>query len=546
MSAAQIQVILSSPESFAGLIGQTLSQDNATRRTAEDLYAQLKRQRPDNCATGLLQLLRASADARVRATCAVFLRKFFKPATKETGWDDLSRATKTLVKRELLAGLAAEADRSAAKQTADAVVALGEMLLSEGGRGGGSRSKGKGKGGSKGGDGGWSELLGSLAGWLPRAAGVAAAAPPVTQEAALQAQACRALIGYLEGLDQSGEEAEGAEAAAPPAAGVPAPHREAARRLLLPALEALCGPLLAAVDSCAAGQGGSVAGGRALVPTPLQEFSMDVLCRLAVVLEPDEDEDDEEEEEDDDAADGGKDGEASEDSEDRDDSDVAYFGYGGTTYRCTATVLAAKAAATSALEELVVRVGPALGEQLGVVADALVPRLLEYSLEEVFVIARRAVPPLLRACLAAPGPAGGALLGRVWGTVVAVLAPEALPPHSPAAAAMLAAALGGQRPPPTSATRADMAEDDGSVDLEAEGSGADEEEEEEADEEDEEGGESAREARERLRKQVEACVAAFGRKYGDAVAGLAAQVLAAQRTEQRAAAVVAVGNGRVA
>lgn len=73
----------------------------------------------------------------------------------------------TTVKRELLATLAGELDFNAAKQTADAVVALGLLLLD----GKAADSKG-----------GWSELLGTLQGWLtPQAA-----APAVTRVAALQ------------------------------------------------------------------------------------------------------------------------------------------------------------------------------------------------------------------------------------------------------------------------------------------------------------------------------------------------------------------------
>ena len=88
MSAAQIQVILSSPQSFAGLIGQTLSTDNAQRKSAEDLYSSLRKQRPDACATNLLQLLRTSPEVLVRSTCAVFLRKVIlsKPAGAGGGW----------------------------------------------------------------------------------------------------------------------------------------------------------------------------------------------------------------------------------------------------------------------------------------------------------------------------------------------------------------------------------------------------------------------------------------------------------------------------
>lgn len=147
MSAAQIQIILSSLDSFAGLIGQVLGADNASRRGAEDLYAQLKKARPDACATSLLQLMRTSDRSDVRSTCAVFLRKvcgrqltgfhsrrgpskqtaqcalhasrknlnvalemdtllslvlvnclcpgpqFFKPGPKEAGWKHLSKAT---------------------------------------------------------------------------------------------------------------------------------------------------------------------------------------------------------------------------------------------------------------------------------------------------------------------------------------------------------------------------------------------------------------------------------------------------------------------
>ncbi len=77
MSAAQIQAVLASPESFAGLVGQTLSTDNQLRKGAEDLYRELQKARPDACATNLLQLLRTSPSPEVRSTCAVYLRKVF-------------------------------------------------------------------------------------------------------------------------------------------------------------------------------------------------------------------------------------------------------------------------------------------------------------------------------------------------------------------------------------------------------------------------------------------------------------------------------------
>ncbi len=70
----------------------------------------------------------------------------------------------SFVKRELLAALAFEQNRGAAKQTADAIVALGGVLL-------------EGKGTAK----GWTELLGSLQGWLSPESGSSA----VAREAAL-------------------------------------------------------------------------------------------------------------------------------------------------------------------------------------------------------------------------------------------------------------------------------------------------------------------------------------------------------------------------
>ncbi|GLC44476.1 hypothetical protein PLESTB_000069200 [Pleodorina starrii] len=1040
MSAAQFQVILSSAESFAGLINQTLSPDNATRRTAEDLYGQLKQQRPDACATNLLQLLRSSHDARVRSTCAVFLRKLFKPSRKEAGWEQLNRTTKTLVKRELLAGLAAEQDRTAAKQTADAVVALGLVLL----EGGDKSSKG------------WSELLGSLQGWLnPQAA-----APAATREAALQvvaglatqlqqwsgqlaavivgclapqqeadvqvaalkavveflsvlrkprdlrpyqaalpaaltalqtvlaagnlgaaesmltelirtaevepglwqphlktaipgmlalagptqgaptlpddlrrpaaefvltlidikpamvqaelgsaslaaqvvscvaqflasgvedkpswaedpmaapdmdeddtlgemhryglecairaadslesaailravvdmttawardgsdwrrrhavlmclsqvvgsckevvgpaemtslagllvdalrdphprvrwaachsvgvlsddlgpglqlqqggggaallralsellaeregpacpqrvkAQACRAVVGFLEGLeneDTEGEAAEQDEAAAQAA------HQQRVQQLLLPFLEPMSVPLLAQVERCAAGEGGAVAGGRALVPTPLQEFSLDVLTHLAVCLRsaftplfalamprvlavlaraapfhgppaiasgavseeeaaaivrvqvgalecaafmcraagpaataehvpglvamlgllarPDIEPSSpllvpllgaveplasclgpearhllapalpllvqwaskdvgvraiDEESSGDGAAAEDDDDEDSDDS-DRDDSDVTLLGYDGVDYRCAGSVLTAKTAAVSALEELVDKMGPALAQQVNVVTDVLLPCLLEYYLDEVHVMARRTIPKLLRNYLlalsqgslpptdpAASPAAAQALLHRIWQALTAIINPEAVPAE--AAGPLTRLPSGAQRPAPSLGTRADIvevltqvvdtvegtmlqqawvadafaalqaavaaaqqdaqsegseededgAEDksmeaDGSVDLEADGS--EDEEEEDDGEETDDGSETPEAARERLRSQVESCVAAFTRKYGDAVAALAQQVLAAQRLEQQREAVVAIRNGVVA
>jgi hypothetical protein len=73
--APPIDAFLASTQAFGGLIGQTLSADNASRRSAEETYAQVKRQRPDACATNLLQLLRTSPDPQVRTTCALYLRK---------------------------------------------------------------------------------------------------------------------------------------------------------------------------------------------------------------------------------------------------------------------------------------------------------------------------------------------------------------------------------------------------------------------------------------------------------------------------------------
>ncbi|EFJ46086.1 hypothetical protein VOLCADRAFT_105724 [Volvox carteri f. nagariensis] len=1068
MSAAQIQVLLSNAESFAGLISQTLSQDNSTRRTAEDLYGQLKQQRPDACASNLLQLLRTSGDARVRSTCAVYLRKFFKPSRKEAGWEQLNRSTKTAVKRELLAGLGSEQDRPAAKQTADAVVALGELLLE----------------GADGGNKGWSDLVTSLQAWLNPHTAI----PAVTREAALQvvaglaselrqwssqlapvivgclglqqepdvqvaalkavveflqalrkprelrpyqaalpaaltalqhvlaagqmsaaeamltelirtaerepglwqphittavpgmlalagpgqggnplpdelrrpaaefvltltdikpqmvqselgagplasqlvatvahflasglqddpawaedpmaspdmdedeslgelhryglecalraadqldsaamlgavvdmttawardnsdwrkrhavlmclsqvvgackevvgtaelaslagllvealrdpharvrwaacqtvgilsddlgpgfqlqeggggsavlraltellvepdgpscpqrvkAQACRAVVGFLEGLEEEdGKEDDEAEVEADQAAAAAA---KAARvqAVLLPFLEPLSVPLLAQVERCAAGEGGAVAGGRALIPTPLQEFSLDVLTRLAVCLRvgrrgeawnvgrqgqgrgemeecvaktaftpcfavamprvlavlaraapfhgpsavaagavteeeaaaivriqvgalecaafmcraagpaaaaehvptlsamlgllcrPDIDScspllepllgaleplacclgpearhllgpalpllvqwagkdvnlkvfDESESEGDDDDSEGS----------DRDDSDITILSYADVAYRCTGSVLLAKFTAVSALEELIDKMGTALAQQVTVVADALLPRLLEYYLDEVHAMARRALPKLLRNYLLAVGqgtlPAGDhmaspaaaqALLHRIWQAVTLVIHPEAA--QSEAVAPLLRLPGGTQRPAPTTSTRADMVEvltkivdcvegtmlqqswvaeafaalqvgwaavaaaqqeareegsedeeeeedksmnGDGSVDLEAEGSDADDDEDEDEDDgaETDDDSESHEQARERLRAQVESCVAAFTRKYGDAVASLAQQLLSGQQLEQQREAVVAVRNGMVA
>lgn len=46
--------------------------------------------------------------------------------------------------------------------------------------------------------------------------------------------------------------------------------------------------------------------------------------------------------------------------------------------------------------------------------------------------------------------------------------------------------------------------------------------------------------------QVAACVSAFSRKYGDAVAALAQQVLAAAQPDQQTAALLSVRGGVVA
>ncbi|KAG2447427.1 hypothetical protein HYH02_007753 [Chlamydomonas schloesseri] len=1083
MSAAQIQVILASPQSFAGLIGQTLSTDNATRKSAEDLYSSLRRQRPDACATNLLQLLRTSSEVLVRSTCAVFLRKVVvKSSGKEPGWDQLSKSTQAVVKRELLAALAAEVDRNTAKQVAAVVIELGEQVMDEvpsaapAKRGGRKKAPAAPKCG-------WPELLAGLQAWLqggdvsavtreaalkvvaglamelrtwaaqlapvitaclaPQAelavqlaalsavsaflevlrkpaelrpyqaalagglgslqaalaAGntdlaeqllvvlvqtaerepalwqphVRAAVPgmlalagpaagpggaplpddlrklaaefvltlvdikpqmvqsemgagplaaqlvsclahfltcgveddptwgddpmaypdmdadetlgelhrhglecatraadsldsgamlravvdmtgawaadasdwrrrhavlmclsqvvgsvkevvgpaelaslagllvgglrdshprvrwaachslgvlcgdlgPALQLAPgggggvmlgalaellaepegpacpqrLKANACRALVGFLEGLDAEPEEEAGAAGAA--AAALSEEQRKAATvALVAPHLQPLAGPLLAAVDRCAAGEGGSLAGGRALVPTPTQEFSVDVLCRLACALgssfasvypaamprvlavlgrcaafhgptavasgsvtedeataivrvqvgalecavftaraagaaaaaehlpalaalfgqlcRPDiassspllvpllaaveplaaclgpavapvlppvlpllaqwatrdvgleslEDSDDEEPEEGDDDGEGaGGDAHASDsdsgegDSEGRDDSDVGFVSYGGADYRYVASVAGAKAAAVSALEELVDRMGPAVAPQAPALAEALSACLLDYPLDDVVGPARTALPKLLRAYLAAlssgtlpasepaASPAAAqALLLRLWQAVTAVLNFEAVaaPAAGPEGAVAGGAGLGPlmalpgcglKRPTPTSATRADMAELLAAIVDCVEGSmlqqqwvadafaalqaatkaaaleanveqfaGADSDEEEEDDksmdgsedvddeeserseeeESEEDSGEKPAEARERLRTQVAACVSAFSRKYGDAVAALAQQLLAAAQPDQQLAALMSVRGGVVA
>ncbi|KAG2434303.1 hypothetical protein HXX76_008026 [Chlamydomonas incerta] len=187
MSSAQIQVILSSPQSFAGLIGQTLSTDNATRKSAEDLYSSLRKQRPDACATNLLQLLRTSSEVVVRSTCAVFLRKVVKSGAKEAGWEQLSKSTQAVVKRELLAALAAEVDRNAAKQVAAVVIELGEQVMDEAPAAASAKRGGRKKGPAQP-KCGWPELLAGLQSWL-QGAGVSA----VTREAALKVVAGLAL-----------------------------------------------------------------------------------------------------------------------------------------------------------------------------------------------------------------------------------------------------------------------------------------------------------------------------------------------------------------
>ncbi|GIL90001.1 hypothetical protein Vretimale_18016 [Volvox reticuliferus] len=1037
MSATQIQTILSNADSFAELIGNTLSQDNSTRRTAEDLYAQLKQQRPDAIASNLLQLMRASSDPRIRSTCAVFLRKFLKPGRKDCGWTQLNRLAKNSVKQSLLEGLAAESDRTVAKQTADVIVALAELIF-EGADPGSGKT--------------WPELLTALQGWLnPQMASAATreaalqvvaglsmqlkqysgqlasviigclgaqespdvqvaalravveflkvlrkpkdlrpyqaalpaalsalqlvisannttaaeniltelihtaesepglwqphmktaipgmltlagsgpgpsplpgelqrlaaefvltlidmkpqvvqaelgAAPLASQLVAMlahflttgieddatwaedpmaspdmeeddtldemhryglecairaaeqlesaamlravvdmtaawaqdasdwrkrhavlmclsqvvgsckevvkaaeitslasllvnalhdphprvrwaachtvgilsddlgpgmqlgaggaallkamtellaepespscpqrvKAQACRALVGFLEGLEKEDEDDDEEEE------DENATKQKVQHQLLLPFLEPLSVSLLAQVERCAAGEGGAVPGGRALVPTPLQEFSMDVLTHLSVVLGSafapcfqvamprvmavlaraapfhgpsavasgavtDEEAeaivrvqvgalecaafmcraagpaavaehvpnmvamlgllcrsdiessspllvpllgaieplasclgpearhllgpalpllaqwaskdvglralDDESEVEG--AGSGDDNGSASEES-DRDDSDLSLLVYGDSAYRCTGSVLVAKTAAVSALEELVTKMGPALAQQVTVLSDVLMPRLLEYYLEDIHLMVRRALPKFLRNYLLALSqgtlppndPAGSpataqAVLLRIWQTVTVVIHPDAA--QAEASARLLQLPDGSQRPAPTTATRADMVEvltqivdcvegtmlqqawvaeafaalqaavaaahqealEEGSEDEDAggssqdksmeaddsvdlEGSDAEEGEDEDDGEETDDDSESPEQARDRLRKQVESCVAAFTRKYGDAVAALAQQVLAAQQPEQQRNAVVTVRNGMVA
>jgi hypothetical protein len=65
--------IMQLPE-FETLVGQLLSQDNATRKAAEGVYEQLKKH-PDGCLDLLLRCLRTSPAVENRQFCAIMLRK---------------------------------------------------------------------------------------------------------------------------------------------------------------------------------------------------------------------------------------------------------------------------------------------------------------------------------------------------------------------------------------------------------------------------------------------------------------------------------------
>lgn len=77
------------------------------------------------------------------------------------------------------------------------------------------------------------------------------------------------MVGFLNGLDKEDAEADG-EDNEQNADTAKAARQHRIKQLLLPILEPLSVPLLAQVERCAAGEGGAVAGGRALIPTPLQ------------------------------------------------------------------------------------------------------------------------------------------------------------------------------------------------------------------------------------------------------------------------------------
>eukprot|EP00698_Gefionella_okellyi_P011181 TRINITY_DN2935_c0_g1_i1.p1 TRINITY_DN2935_c0_g1~~TRINITY_DN2935_c0_g1_i1.p1 ORF type:complete len:1109 (-),score=299.02 TRINITY_DN2935_c0_g1_i1:650-3934(-) len=122
---------MASVADFEQILFQILSPDNDVRKHAETLFEQAK-QYPDQMITFLIQLLRASQYAEVRALCAVMVRRLLATSAAQSMWMAITAGVQTLVKDELLLSLENESAANVRHKVCDTIGEMAALLVEPG------------------------------------------------------------------------------------------------------------------------------------------------------------------------------------------------------------------------------------------------------------------------------------------------------------------------------------------------------------------------------------------------------------------------------
>jgi importin-5 len=125
------------------LLRRFMGVDNADRKLAESLFAELRASQPDATLSGLLGVVHSTRGDDVRGLAAVLLRRVLLSDAVSL-WPDASESVRAHVKHTLLAVLHTEQDRSIRRKVCDTVGELASSILE---------------------DGQWDELLPTLLAW---------------------------------------------------------------------------------------------------------------------------------------------------------------------------------------------------------------------------------------------------------------------------------------------------------------------------------------------------------------------------------------------
>lgn len=119
---------MSSQQQFEQLLQQMMSDDNKTRKQAENIFNKTRKAQPNPILQALLQVGRSASDENLRGFAIVILRRTIIEGEAKL-WNKMTAQTQALLKRELLAGVEQEQSKVVRMNLCEAIFEVAADLF---------------------------------------------------------------------------------------------------------------------------------------------------------------------------------------------------------------------------------------------------------------------------------------------------------------------------------------------------------------------------------------------------------------------------------